>query len=76
MSGPSFDRGTFLPPMEPPDDSTPPDDPRRPAMRKPSYDEIAMHAYFIALEKARLGQPSHPLEDWIQAERELRNRNV
>ena len=38
------------------------------APRMPSHDEIAMRAYFIALER---GFSSDPLADWLAAEREL-----
>jgi hypothetical protein len=36
--------------------------------RPPTHEEIAMRAYFIALER---GFSSDPLADWLAAEREL-----
>jgi hypothetical protein len=35
----------------------------------PSYDQIALRAYHIYLE--RDGAPGDPVQDWLQAEREL-----
>lgn len=37
-------------------------------LRRPSHDEIARRAYFIALER---GFSNDPLADWLAAEREL-----
>ena len=36
---------------------------------KPSYDEIALRAYHIYLERSRT--PGDTMQDWLQAEREL-----
>jgi hypothetical protein len=35
----------------------------------PSYDEIALRAYHIYLERG--GTPGDPMEDWLRAEKEL-----
>lgn len=43
-----------------------------PARRPPSDDEIRLRAYEIYL--ARGCTPGHEVEDWVQAERELRER--
>jgi len=40
----------------------------------PTADEIAERAFEIYL--ARGGEPGHEAEDWLQAERELRERSV
>lgn len=37
----------------------------------PSYDEIAMCAYFIGLDREARGEPSAPLQDWTEAEHQL-----
>jgi hypothetical protein len=39
------------------------------ATPKPSYDDIALRAYHIYLERG--ATPGDPMEDWLQAEREL-----
>jgi hypothetical protein len=36
---------------------------------KPSYDEIALRAYRIYLKRG--STPGDPMQDWLQAEREL-----
>jgi hypothetical protein len=38
---------------------------------KPSYDEIALCAYFIALERSRRGEEGDAMRDWAEAERQL-----
>jgi len=38
---------------------------------KPSYDTIALAAYFIALDRHARGEAPDPLMDWIEAERQL-----
>ena len=43
---------------------------------KPTYDEIALRAYFIALERHARGESGNPLEDWHEAERQLNNTLV
>ena len=40
----------------------------------PTREEIEQRAYKIYLERG--GEPGHDLEDWIQAERELRERRA
>jgi len=35
----------------------------------PTYDEIALRAYHIYLERG--GTPGDPMQDWLQAEHEL-----
>ena len=42
---------------------------RKAAAAKPTYDEIALRAYHIYL--GRGSTPGAPLQDWLQAEREL-----
>jgi hypothetical protein len=37
----------------------------------PSYDEIALRAYFIGLDREARGEPSAPLQDWAEAEHQL-----
>jgi hypothetical protein len=36
-----------------------------------SYDDIALRAYFIGLDREARGEPSSPLRDWEEAERQL-----
>ena len=36
---------------------------------KPSYDAIALAAYFIALERHARGEAPDPLKDWLEAKR-------
>jgi len=36
---------------------------------QPTYDEIALRAYHIYLERG--GTPGDPMQDWLQAEQEL-----
>ena len=43
---------------------------RKAALAKPTYDEIALRAYHIYLERG--STPGDPMQDWLQAERELR----
>jgi Protein of unknown function (DUF2934) len=39
---------------------------------KPSYDAIALAAYFIALDRHARGEACRPpLKDWLEAERQL-----
>lgn len=42
--------------------------------RKPAYsqEEVALHAYFIAEKRQRLGLPGDAHSDWIEAEQQLR----
>ena len=46
---------------------------------KPSYDAIALKAYFIALDRHARGEEADPLKDWVEAEHQLKatgqNRN-
>jgi hypothetical protein len=46
-----------------------------PRIFPPSYDDIALRAYFIALDRHRRGQPSDPFKDWVEAERQLVHRD-
>jgi len=46
---------------------------RRP-LAVPSASDVAVHAYDLYL--ARGCQPGHDVEDWLQAERELRGSTV
>jgi hypothetical protein len=41
----------------------------RPKRTAPTYDEIALRAYHIYLERGCT--PGDPMQDWLQAEREL-----
>jgi hypothetical protein len=41
----------------------------RKAATAPTYDEIALRAYHIYLERG--ATPGDPMRDWLQAEREL-----
>lgn len=41
----------------------------RKAAAKPTYDEIALRAYHIYLERG--STPGDPMQDWLQAEQEL-----
>jgi Protein of unknown function (DUF2934) len=41
----------------------------RKAAKKPTNEEIALHAYHIYLKRG--STPGDPMQDWIQAEREL-----
>ena len=43
------------------------------AHREPTSEQIAERAYFLSLERKG---PGGPLDDWLQAERELRNRSI
>jgi hypothetical protein len=38
---------------------------------RPSYDAIALAAYFIALDRHVRGEAPDPLKDWLEAERQL-----
>jgi hypothetical protein len=51
-----------------------PASPRKPraAKKHPTPDEIQLRAYEIYLE--RNGAPGDPLNDWVQAERELQQK--
>jgi hypothetical protein len=37
----------------------------------PSYDDIALRAYFIGLDRAARGEPGAPQQDWAEAEEQL-----
>jgi hypothetical protein len=45
--------------------------PRADKELKPSYDAIALAAYFIALARHARGEAPDPLKDWLEAERQL-----
>ena len=42
---------------------------KKAAAVNPTYDEIALRAYHIYLERG--STPGDPMQDWLQAEREL-----
>ena len=46
--------------------------PRTQAARRPSHDEIAKRAFEIYLSRGEW--PGRDVEDWLEAERQLRNR--
>ncbi|MGC3988203.1 MAG: hypothetical protein QM796_00695 [Chthoniobacteraceae bacterium] len=37
----------------------------------PSYDDIALRAYFISEKRQQLGLPGDSSQDWVEAERQL-----
>jgi len=47
--------------------------PRSPSFdtRRPTYDDIALRAYFIGLDHEINGDRPDPLRDWAEAEHEL-----
>jgi Protein of unknown function (DUF2934) len=44
---------------------------RKNAMEQLNEEQVALHAYFIAERRRKLGTPGDPTSDWVQAEREL-----
>jgi Protein of unknown function (DUF2934) len=44
---------------------------RKKAMEQLNEDQVALHAYFIAERRRKLGMPGDQTSDWLQAEREL-----
>jgi hypothetical protein len=42
---------------------------RKAAAKKPSYDDVALRAYHIYLERGCT--PGDPMQDWLRAEQEL-----
>jgi hypothetical protein len=42
---------------------------RKAATKKPTYDEIALRAYHIYMERGCT--PGDPMQDWLRAEQEL-----
>jgi hypothetical protein len=46
-----------------------PKKPGKAAQAKPTYEEIALRAYHIYIERG--STPGDPLQDWLQAEKEL-----
>jgi Protein of unknown function (DUF2934) len=44
---------------------------RKKAMEQLNRDQVALHAYFIAERRRKVGTPGDQLSDWVQAEREL-----
>ena len=58
-------RSRVEPSVEEPDSSSPIDQ----ELAKPSHEQIAERAYHIYLERG--GHAGDPVEDWLQAEREL-----
>jgi hypothetical protein len=45
--------------------------PRTDPWLNPSYDTIALAAYFIALDRHARGEAPDPLKDWLEAEQQL-----
>ena len=41
------------------------------AMEQLNEEQVALHAYFIAERRRKLGMPGDQTSDWVQAEREL-----
>jgi hypothetical protein len=41
------------------------------AMEQLNEGQVALHAYFIAERRRKVGMPGDQLSDWVQAEREL-----
>lgn len=39
----------------------------------PTHEEIAIRAYFISQRREQAGLPGSPVQDWLDAERELRD---
>jgi hypothetical protein len=44
---------------------------RKKATEQLNKDQVALHAYFIAERRRKLGMPGDQTSDWVQAEREL-----
>jgi hypothetical protein len=44
---------------------------RKKAMEQLNEEQVALHAYFIAERRRKLGTPGDQTSDWVQAEREL-----
>jgi len=44
---------------------------RKKAMEQLNEEQVALHAYFIAERRRKLGMPGDQTSDWVQAEREL-----
>lgn len=44
---------------------------KKTAVASPTHDEIALHAYFIAEKRHKLGIPGNTANDWLEAERQL-----
>ena len=40
-------------------------------MEQLNEEQVALHAYFIAERRRKLGMPGDQTSDWVQAEREL-----
>ncbi len=40
-------------------------------MEQLNQEQVALHAYFIAERRRKLGMPGDQTSDWVQAEREL-----
>jgi len=40
-------------------------------MEQLNEEQVALHAYFIAERRRKLGTPGDQTSDWVQAEREL-----
>src|SRR6266403_1661334 len=48
---------------------------RKKAMEQLNEGQVALHAYFIAERRRKLGMPGDETSDWVQAERELLSEN-
>ena len=48
---------------------------RKKAMEQLNEEQVALHAYFIAERRRKLGTPGDQTSDWVQAERELLSGN-
>jgi Protein of unknown function (DUF2934) len=48
---------------------------RKKAMEQLNEEQVALHAYFIAERRRKLGMPGDETSDWVQAERELLSEN-
>ena len=44
---------------------------RKKAMEQLNEEQVALHAYFIAERRRKLGMPGDQTSDWVQAAREL-----
>ena len=44
---------------------------RKKAMEQLNEEQVALHAYFIAERRRKLGMPGDETSDWVPAEREL-----
>jgi hypothetical protein len=66
FGSPTATQPSYSPMSNPHEETTRSDNPSA-----PSYDEIALRAYFFALERHARGEPGDPFLDWLEAERQL-----